>query len=315
MRIGNLVIYRDNVKRLCSMITGYTSPDRDPDLPPKKVEGDISVDSDLGASTSIGKYRDNQEDAVLIMKHKANQKYKMMVVADGVGGGLSGERASYICVNEMKIWFDHLDPQIFRDKDLLYLELYRRLDIINKKINALGDGAETTFVCAIVADRYTWIVNIGDSRAYIVEGKRFQQISTDDSDAQAFYEHGLIEKKDDMRFAKISNRITNSLGGSRLNVTPNAVAIPNDSYDAILLFSDGVTDCLSDEQIFAVTRKTSAKRIAHKLVQKALRTVSTRKKKPNDQIAFYEEIQPGKDNTTAAVLLNDRREDGSHDER
>ncbi len=85
MRFGNLVIYMDNVKRLSRMITGYENPDRDTDMPEKKIEGDINIGSDLSASTRVGNIRDNQEDAVLIMKHKDNQKYKMMVVADGLG--------------------------------------------------------------------------------------------------------------------------------------------------------------------------------------------------------------------------------------
>ncbi|MBR2705165.1 MAG: serine/threonine-protein phosphatase [Clostridia bacterium] len=315
MRFGNLVIYRDNVKRLCGMITGYTSPDRDPELPPKKVEGDISIGSDLSASTRIGKKRENQEDAVLIMKHKDNRNYKMMVVADGLGGSESGEQASYICVNEIREWFSSLEEDDFKNEKLLYERLCRKLDVINKKINDIGNGAATTFVCALVADKHTFVLNIGDSRAYMLDGRDFQQISTDDSYAQIYYNNGAIEDRDDMRFSKVSNMVTNSLGGGRVNITPNAVMVPNDAYDAILLFSDGVTDCLSDSQIFAVTKWTSPKRLAHAIVQKALRTESKREKKKTDTIAFYEKIEAGKDNTSAAVLINKRKKGDSHDER
>ena len=105
------------------------------------------------------------------------------------------------------------------------------------------------------------------------------------------------------------------MGGNRLNVTPNVYGVPNDGYDAILLFSDGVTDCLSDSQIFAITKKTSPKKIAQKIVQKALKTTSRRKARKDDLIKYYESIKAGKDNTTAAVMINKRKKGESHDER
>lgn len=315
MKIGNLVIYRDNVRRLCGMITGYTSPDRDPELPPKKVEGDINLGADLSASTRIGNIRENQEDAVLIMKHKKNSKYKMMVIADGVGGNESGEKASYICVNEIREWFNTLEEEDFKNEKYLITQLVRKLDFVNARVNELGNGAATTFVCAIVTENHTFIINIGDSRAYILDGKRFGQISIEDSLAQEYLNKGAIKTRDDMRFSKISNYVTNNLGGGRINVTPNIQQIDNDAYDAILLFSDGVTDCLSDDQIYAVTKWTSPRKLAQKLVKKALKTTSRRAKKKSDKVSFYDEIPAGKDNTTAAVLVNKRKKGESHDER
>lgn len=315
MRFGNLVIYRNNVKRLYRMVTGYTSPDRNPSFPPERVESDINMGTDLSASTRIGNERKNQEDAVLIMKHESNQKYKMMVVADGVGGNKNGERASHICVDEMRKWFSSLEEYDFKNEKYLIMQLLRKLDFINMKVNDIGSGTATTFVCALVADKNTYVLNIGDSRAYMIDGKYFEQISIDDSLAQEYFNNGVIENKDDMRFSKVSHYVTNTLGGNRLNVTPNIQSIPNDGYDAILLFSDGVTDCLSDNQIYAVTKYTKPKRLAREIVKKALKTQSKRAKKESDLVSFYEEITAGKDNTTAAVMLNNRKKGENNDER
>jgi len=316
MRIGNFVLFNENVKRLSRMITGYQVKRNDADAPKKRVEGDISVGRDMNASTRIGTHRDNQEDAVLIMKYKENTKYKMMVVADGVGGNEKGEQASHIAVSEIRHWFENLEEDDFKNERHLLTLLEHKLDKINAKINRqVGDNAATTFVCALVAENYTLILNIGDSRAYIIDGKNFIQMSTDDSVANELLMSGVIECKDDMRFSNVSNMVTNNLGGGRLNVTPNIVVLKNDGYDAILLFSDGVTDCLSDDQIFAVTKWTSPKNIAHKIVEKALTNTSRREKKKSDQVKFYEEIPGGKDNTTAAVLINKRKKGGNHDDR
>lgn len=316
MKIGNFVLFDENVKRLSRMITGCRLKRDGTESTKKRVEGDISVGNDMNASTRIGKHRDNQEDAVLIMKHKDNNKYKMLVVADGVGGNEKGEQASHLTVSEIRRWFDHLEVDEFKDERQLLARLEHKLDRINTQINSqIGDNAATTFVCALVAENYTLILNIGDSRAYIIDGKKFIQMSIDDSSVNLLFMSGIIESKDDMRFCKASNMVSNQLGGGRINVTPNIVVTKNDSYDAILLFSDGVTDCLSDDQIYAVTKKTSPKKLAQKIVEKALNNTSRREKKKTDQVPFYEEIPGGKDNTTAAVLINKRKKGGNRDDR
>ena len=103
-----------------------------------------------------------------------------------------------------------------------------------------------------------------------------------------------------MRFHKKSNYITNSLGADPEKFYINSYFIDNSSYDHLLLLSDGVTDCLSDNQIMAITKKTPRDKIAAALVDKANITNSHRQKTEDD--AYYENIWGGKDNTTAAVF-------------
>ena len=74
----------------------------------------------------------------------------------------------------------------------------------------------------------------------------------------------------------------------------------NDSYDKLLLLSDGVTDCLSDNQIMAITKNTPRDKIAAALVD-AANTIDSHRERKNDS-AYYDDILAGKDNTTAAVF-------------
>ena len=52
----------------------------------EKTEGNINLGDNLYATTDIGKRRENQEDAILLIKDKENPKFKMIAVADGMGG-------------------------------------------------------------------------------------------------------------------------------------------------------------------------------------------------------------------------------------
>ena len=52
----------------------------------EKTEGNINLGDNLYATTDIGKRRENQEDAILLIRDKENPKFKMIAVADGMGG-------------------------------------------------------------------------------------------------------------------------------------------------------------------------------------------------------------------------------------
>ena len=83
------------------MISGFT----------EKVEGDVRLDNTLSGATDIGKIRKNQEDAILLIRDKENPKFKMAVVADGMGGWINGEAASSMAVMELKDWFENLSQE------------------------------------------------------------------------------------------------------------------------------------------------------------------------------------------------------------
>ena len=112
-----------------------------------------------------------------------------------------------------------------------------------------------------------------------------------------------------MRFHRESNIITQCLGERKIKNIHSAL-INNSDYDMLLLFSDGVTDCLSDERIAVICRNSDKKEISKRLVRHA---------SIHDSVAPQElyDILPningfifgGKDNSTAAVYLNEKDEE------
>ena len=258
-----------NLKRVqAEMITGLTP----------KVEGDIELDGTCYASTSIGKVRENQEDAVILVKDEQLPEFKMLVVADGMGGTESGELASSKLVNGLKYWFENLNET---ERNCYFTGISGLEDSFNKQINEINDMINisllsrggTTFTCAIIGKEDTLIANVGDSRAYIVKDGKLEQVSEEDSVSYEAFKRGEIPTKDAIRFHSRSNEITQCVGcwGSP-DVHFNT--LNNKDYDMILLFSDGVTDCLSEEEIAIICRETDKREIYKKLVGKALETTS-----------------------------------------
>ena len=111
-----------------------------------------------------------------------------------------------------------------------------------------------------------------------------------------------------MRFHARSNEITQCLGGSYPPDVHSGI-MSNDSYDMIIIASDGVTDCLSDEQIAVITRNTDDSCVAKQLVKTALEHRSIRPRYLDGDRQYYDSIPGGKDNTTAAVFVKKDRDD------
>lgn len=280
------------------MITGLT----------EEVEGDISLDEEFSASTDIGKCRDNQEDGVLLIRDKEIPNFKMMVVADGMGGQIGGEIASNVIIQKLKNWFEELSI----DKKKYYYNSIENIktDLINEIELKIQPSVEyetwkqggSTLVCAIIGKNDTIIANVGDSRAYIAKNGKLIQLSREDTVAQKHLENGIIPTKEASRFDQESNILLQSIGMNRRNLKhPHTQIIKNDDYDLLLLFTDGVTDCLSDDDIITVCKKTDKSELAKKIVEKAIRHDSIEPEEYSDYANLNLYIPGGKDNATVAI--------------
>lgn len=306
---------------------------RDPSRRPRR---EYNVDDVMLAVTDIGNNRKEQQDAVSILYHPSSKAYKMLVVADGMGGREHGDRASQELVRQMTIWFESLDSEYLKsDKEHELVEMWdKKLLEINKDIIDSYPGSGSTFVGAIVGEKSTIVASVGDSRAYVVgQDNELYQVTSDDnqqfnrwndlkndilkneidradSEEMKNMWYGIIEKeKDRLRFHKNSNQITAAMGVESMPIPSIKFArFSNDNYKTLMLFSDGVTDCLSDRQLMAITKETKSSDLARVIVDKALTTDSRledvglhKQDNPND---YVDRIRGGKDNTTAAVYHN-----------
>lgn len=268
---------------------------------------DLDVGRGLHASADIGNYRKNQEDSIVVMQHPQIPDFKLMVVSDGMGGLEDGELASSYIVQQVSKWFSSLPPQFFKSNNTNALRQHFEAVIreLNKRIYEVNKGKDerekmgATFCGAIVTQKQTIISNVGDSRAYKYERGQLEQITEDDSLVYSLHKKKMLPgSKDDLRFNPMSNCITQGMGLDA-EVTPRSKVIPNASYDCLLLMSDGVSDCLSDEQIKVITMNTDRKTLARTLIEAAKGGLA---EEDRDSRVKY-----GKDNATIALYNRDER--------
>lgn len=255
--------------------------------------------SDMAACMDVGQVRKNQEDSVLLLAHPNNEQFKLMAVADGMGGLSCGDVASNLALLEIIKWFEELPDKYYVSEREMYRELPMELDYIDEVIRANCQGGGTTISLMIASKYNTILVNAGDSRIYVTNGQDLHQVSVDHSISWDLYEKGEIIHKDDIRFHRRNHLILSRLGCEKKLLTINSVILGNSDYDKVLLFTDGVTDCLSDEQLQTVIN--SGGDITSKIVDMALTTNSFNSCLNKDD--YYEQVQGGKDNTSVATLI------------
>ena len=276
----------------------------------KNRYNEYGIGGKLFATQHVGLKRHNQEDSVLIMEHPSNPDFKILVVSDGMGGLSFGEEVSSYVVREMAKWFESISPDYFNKPEDLQRLFNQRITQINEAVyRRFNEGSEeiragATFTGAIVTAKKTIITQIGDSRAYIVKngsllkrdsislitrddtftwprGEDFKQKSADQVGSKTV---------EDIKFAHGNFNILRCIGDESLNVGKQSFTIPNESYDKLLLMSDGASDLLSFEGIKIICRSTPLPKITQYLVAAALRKKAIRGREWN---GFYEKLVKG----------------------
>lgn len=261
-------------------------------------ESSYNIGNMYGVS-NVGKKRKTQEDSFVILEHPQNKEFKLLAVADGMGGHKSGEIVSNHVVKKLIEWFERQDSSLMNDmnhaKTLINEYLHTILDDLPSE-KALNGG--TTLVTALVGKNETLLVNIGDSRVYTMKNGKIKQETKDQSLSQQLYEIGELDE-DVMRFYYQNNVIDNALTKKTVEPGADYKVISNQTYDKILLVSDGVTDCLSKEEIGKLMRISRKEKLAENIVEAALNTDSVLPRKYMNNEKYVREIHGGKDNTTA----------------
>jgi len=280
----------------------------------KQKHSEYALGKCLYATQDIGKRRSNQEDSVLIMEHPTNPNFKIMAVADGMGGHEKGEVASSYVLEKLSAWFENLDYYYYERPQEVQMMLCQVLQTISKGLyNQLGSDRDllvggATFTGAIVTEDQTVIATVGDSRAYARSGEDLKLITKDES---AVWEEMAKRKAaigsfmtddeiDSLRFDERSNYITRCIGEKNLEYIQSYV-IDNESYDELLLFTDGVTDLLSHNDIKFICATTAPEDLTNTLVAHAINHSVTEKLRGASE--EVELIKAGKDNATAVAYF------------
>jgi serine/threonine protein phosphatase PrpC len=202
----------------------------------------------------------------------------LAVVADGVGGNAHGEAASRLAVEEVTSHiarslhcFQTVDPE---SDDTFKQALEDAARQTHAQIlQRAGDdpsfeGMATTLTLWIGVWPRAYLLQIGDSRYYLLRDGTLTQVSRDQTVAQDLIDSGALTPGNAQR-TRWAHVLSSALGGP--HNAPTVVQLQNDWSTVHLLCSDGLTKHVPDERIRErLLAMTSARQVCEDLLQDAL---------------------------------------------
>lgn len=221
--------------------------------------------------TDAGRVRSKNQDAFLVKPHKNGM---LLVVADGMGGGVAGEVASHMVIDELESAFT---PDPFNSDlacRLLEMALYRvHLKIREEALIKYG-GAQMATTCTAVwlaDDGHVSMAHVGDSRLYHVQDGILAQRSHDHTIVAELIRGGMLTDEQAMVHPH-RHILSRSVGGNDLLSLDPLQLFKLNKGDALLLCSDGLDRHLNIKEISELGRREGCgQRFVDSLIEEANR--------------------------------------------
>jgi PPM family protein phosphatase len=262
--------------------------------PPRKPRDD---EIDVYGVTHPGKVRTDNQDHFLICALRRHMVVQLTslpdadrvmdggerlaflaMVADGVGGGAKGAVASRVALEAVTQYVSRSmrsyyaaassDDQEFYDAlrnaaRLGHEELLRR-----GAEDADYRGMATTLTLYMGVWPRAYLLQVGDSRCYLLRHGELQQITRDQTMAQELVDAGVILPEAAAQ-TRLAHTLSSSIGGRQTD--PKVTRFDMTWGHVVLLCSDGLIRHVSDERIEQVLRgMVSARQACEQLLQEAL---------------------------------------------
>jgi PPM family protein phosphatase len=231
---------------------------------------------DLHAKSDVGRVRRGNEDNFLLldlgtprtwtlsdgsespaeMQHlELGKAGLVLVVSDGMGGALAGDVASRMAVDsvrEMLMGDGSADGGCDPDVDLVDClkdaTVYANRSIHQKSLeDSRCSGMGATFTGAAIRDDTLDLVQVGDSRGYVIRGEQIRLVTKDQSLVQQLVDVGQISEAE-AETHMFRNVILQALG-AQTDLTPATGRIRIKKGDVLLLCSDGLSGKLRNDEI------------------------------------------------------------------
>jgi serine/threonine protein phosphatase PrpC len=193
----------------------------------------LAVTITAAAHTDIGCVRKNNQDTF-----GADPGARLYVVCDGMGGAAGGEIASRLAVDAFL--------ESFHASSLpLEPALHQAAVAANTAVLARAEaepwlqGMGSTLVAAQVQAERLHLINVGDSRAYLIRGGECAQLTVDHSYLEEQVSLGLMTRET-ADASPLQSVITRAVGIHE-GFEPDLSNIGIEDGDFILLTSDGLT--------------------------------------------------------------------------
>jgi serine/threonine protein phosphatase PrpC len=200
------------------------------------------------------------------------------MVADGVGGGVKGAEASRVALEAVTQYVSRSMHCYYAassaDDQQFFDALQEGARTCHEELIRRGQedpdyrGMATTLTLFLGVWPRGYLLQVGDSRCYLLREGKLTQITRDQTMAQEMVDLGVMSATEAAR-TPLAHTLSSSIGGRQTD--PKVTRFDLGWGHVILLCSDGLTRHVSDEQIRDVLGSmTSAQQACEHLLEKAL---------------------------------------------
>lgn len=202
----------------------------------------------------------------------------LAMVADGVGGSSHGEEASRLAVEtitevvaqSMRAYYtaDAAAAEDFASAlEDAAMQTHARI-VERADDDPSGRNMATTLTLYLGVWPKAFLLQLGDSRCYLLRDGVLTQITRDQTMAQELVDQGVLTRTDAPR-TRWAHVLSSAIGGHQ--TAPVVTRVDLDWGTVVLLCSDGLTKHVSDEKIAERLRTmTSSKQVCEQLLEDAL---------------------------------------------
>ena len=211
----------------------------------------------------------NQDSVGTVLPHLLQNRPPLLILADGMGGYAGGAQASHLVVEAFKrVYLSHE-----KEKDSLPM-LQEAVKAAHADISKTAhespdlDSMGSTVVAVVLHPDHADLVNVGDSRAYLIRGGQLIQISLDQSVVAEMVRRGVMTAEQ----AQVSpqrNQLLMALSAKHDDPEPYVVSVPLEAGDGILMCSDGLWGLVHHDLLQTVATQMLPEAAAAKLIELA----------------------------------------------
>ncbi|NYH52640.1 MULTISPECIES: Stp1/IreP family PP2C-type Ser/Thr phosphatase [Nocardiopsis] len=216
------------------------------------------------AYSDVGCLREGNEDSGYAGQH-------LLAVADGMGGYAGGEVASSIAISSIRR-LDSEAPQSDEMAEVLQHAVEQANASLSRRImeEPQLENMGTTLTAMLWAGPRVALIHIGDSRAYLLRGSRFEQITHDHTLVQTLVDEGKITEEEVATHPQRS-LILRALDG-KSPVDPDISISEAKVGDRYMLCSDGLSGVVSKKTIHeTLATEADPRSAAKRLIELAIR--------------------------------------------
>lgn len=203
----------------------------------------------VGIKSDAGNVRELNEDYASFIE---DERFKIYLVADGMGGHNAGEIASKLAVKSIiRYLLEHSEE----DENLLLNAVkYANNEIyeISQK-NDKCKGMGTTITGCFIKGDMIQVVNVGDSCCFSIKDNEIKKVTKDHSWVQELIDAGAITEEEGRVHPK-KNIITRALG-TNSSVKIDIFNIDKRESSMFLLCSDGLSNEVRKEEMIEIVNK------------------------------------------------------------